>query len=63
MIDPSAALTIAAGIIIAWCIIGLWKWAIAHWQRNEPELALLMGLFALLMGGYLVLAGVGSIPG
>lgn len=58
---PPLALEIAAGILIAYCVVLCAKSAIAHWQRGEGNMAIIVGFPVVLLGGGLILAGMGTI--
>ncbi len=59
--EPPLALEVAAGILIAYCVVFCAKSAIAHWQRGDGNTAVIIGFAVAFIGGGLILAGMGTI--
>ncbi len=59
--DPPLALEVAAGILIAYLVVFFAKSTIAHWNRGDGNLAIMMGALVAFVGGGLILAGMGTI--
>ena len=59
--DPPLALEVASGILIAYCVVFCAKSAVAHWQRGDGNMAVMIGFAVALVGGGLILGGLGIV--